>query len=130
MSRILGFAVLLVAVAACGGPISIFPGGRLSGEEASAGAWTEVISDSGILDLETRPEDPYSVRIGYVFREGRVYIDPAEDRGWYPHLKADPSVRVRFEGRIYRVRAVPVTDAAELEGFDPERRVQRLELAN
>ena len=130
MSRIVGLALLLVGVAACGGPISIIPGGRLSGEEASASAWTEVISDSGTLDLETRPADPYSVRIGYVFRNGRVYIDPAGDRGWYQHLKANPSVRVRLEGRVYRVRAVSVTDAAELEGFDSERHVQRLELVN
>lgn len=130
MQRVSHFALPLLLAIACGGPIGIIPGGALSGEEATATAWTEVVSDSGTLEIETRPEDPYSVRIGYVFREGNVYIDPAEDRAWYQNLEADPSVRVRFDNRVYRARAVPVTDAAELEGFDPERRVQRLELVN
>lgn len=129
MTRVAALALAsLLAAAACGGPIGIIPGGALSGEEASAGSWSEVVTDSGTLDLETSPEDPYSVRILYVFRDGNVYIDPAEDRRWYQRLRSDPSVRVRIDGRIYRARAVPVTDAAELQGFDPERRVQRLEL--
>lgn len=118
----------LLAVAACGGPLGILPGGALRGEEATAGAWSEVVSASGTLDLETRPEDPYSVRIGFFFRDGEVYIDPAEDRGWYQNLKADPSVRIRIDGRIYRARAVAVTDPGELVGFDPDRLVHRLQL--
>jgi len=130
MQRVSHFALPLLLAIACGGPIGIVPGGALSGEEATANAWTEVVSDSGTLELETRPEDPYSVRVGYVFREGNVYIDPAEERAWYQNIRADPSVRVRFDNRVYRARAVPVRDAAELEGFDPERRVQRLELVN
>ena len=119
---------LLLALAGCGGPLGIIPGGELSGSEATASDWSEVVSESGTLDLETRPEDPYSVRIGFVLRDGRIYIDPAEERAWYQNLEADPSVRVRIGDRIYRARAVPVTDPTELEGFDPERRVQRLEL--
>ena len=119
----------LLAVTACGGPIGIIPGGELSGEEVSADAWSEVISDSGTLDLETDPANPYSVRIGFVFRDGTLYIDPAEERRWYQNLRADPSVRVRLDGRIYRARAVRVTDPDELQGFDPDRHVHRLELA-
>lgn len=122
--------VCLLAVAACGGPLGILPGGALSGEEATAGAWTEVVSGPGTLDLETRPEDPYSVRIGFFFRDGMVYIDPAEGRRWYPNIRANPAVRVRIDRRIYRARAVPVTDPDELEGFDPERLVHRLELVD
>lgn len=118
----------LLALTACGGPIGVIPGGVLSGEEATADSWSRVVSDSGTLDLETDPADPYSVRIGFFFRDGNVYIDPAESRRWYPRLTADPSVRVRIDGRIYRVRAVPVTDPDELQGFDPDRRVHRLEL--
>ncbi len=118
----------LLAAVACGGPAGIVPGGELSGDEAFAERWSDVVSESGVLDLETRPQDPYSVRIGFFYRNGNVYIDPAESRSWYPHLQADPSVRVRIDGLIYRARAVPVTDPGELAGFDPERRVQRLEL--
>lgn len=130
MSRTAYLAIsYLLLAAACGGPAGIIPGGELSGEEATAEAWSEVISDSGVLDLETRPDDPYSIRINFFFRDGNVYIDPAEGRAWYEHLRADPSVRVRIDGLIYRARAIPVTDPEELQGFDPERRVHRLELA-
>lgn len=115
-------------VAGCGGPAGIIPGGELSGDEATADAWSEVVSGSGTLELETRPQDPYSVRINYFFRNGTIYIDPAEGRAWYQHLQDDPSVRVRIDGLIYRARAVPVSDPEELEGFDAERRVHRLEL--
>jgi nitroimidazol reductase NimA-like FMN-containing flavoprotein (pyridoxamine 5'-phosphate oxidase superfamily) len=108
--------------------MGIIPGGELSGEEANASAWSEVVSDSGTLDLETNPGDPYSVRIRFVFREGNVYIDPAEGRRWYQNLKDDPSVRVRIADRIYRARARAVIDPDELRGFDPDRRPQRLEL--
>ena len=87
-----------------------------------------MVSESGTLDLETDPADPYSVRINFVFRDGDLYIDPAEDRRWYGKLLADPSVRVRIDGRIYRARAVPVSDPDELRGFDPDRRPHRLEL--
>ena len=123
-------AVLLLALlAACGGPVGVIPGGELSGEEAAPATWSEVVSESGRLDLETRPRDPYSVRINYVFRDGEVYIDPAEGRAWYRHLMADRSVRVRIDGRVYRALAVAVTDSDERAGFDPDRHVQRLELA-
>ena len=128
MSRI-GLAVAsLVLVTACGGPAGIIPGGELSGEEGTATTWSQVISGPGTLDLETRPDDPYSVRINYFFRDGSVYIDPDPGRAWYPHLVDDPSVRVRIDGLIYRARAVRVTDSAELVGFDPERVVYRVEL--
>ncbi len=128
MLRINQLALPLLLAVACGGPVGIIPGGLLSGEEASASSWSDVISESGILALETRPEDPYSVHVGYVYRDGKIYIDPAEDRGWYQNLKANPSVRVRFDDRVYRARAALVTDAAEREGFEPDRHVYRLEL--
>jgi len=131
VSRIPSLAVVALAlVAGCGGPAGIIPGGELSGEEATSNAWSDVVSESGRLDLETRPEDPYSVRVNFVFRDGNVYIDPAEGRQWFEHLMADRSVRVRIDDRVYRARAVPVTDPNELAGFDPERRVHRLELVD
>lgn len=104
------------------------PGGRLGGEEASTTSWSAAAGDDRILDLETRPGDPYSVRIGFILRDDRLYIDPASGRRWLPNLEANPSVRVRLGSRIYPALAVRVTDPAELQGFDSERRVFRLEL--
>lgn len=119
--------VLPLALAACGGPFLVFPGGALSGEvvEEPVTDWS-FVTDS-YVDLETRPSDPYSVELNYFVREGRLYLDPAEGRRWLDHLRADDRVRVRFGGKVYPLRAVRVTDPAELEGFDPERLVYRLD---
>lgn len=129
------FLILVVLISGCAsGPIEIvpgafaIPGGRLSGPSAATSSWSTVVSGDGVLDLETRPSDPYSVRIGFVAREDRIYVDPAPGREWLPHLEANPSVRVRIGQKIYRAKAVRVTSEAELEGFDPTRHVFRLEI--
>lgn len=116
-----------LALSACGGPFFVFPGGALSGEvvEEPVADWSFVTAS--FVDLETRPSDPYSVELNYFLREGRLYIDPAEGRRWLDHIQADDRVRVRFDGKVYPLRAVRVTDPAELEGFDPERLVYRLD---
>ncbi|MDJ0786357.1 MAG: hypothetical protein QNK05_06085 [Myxococcota bacterium] len=129
MRTTLGVLVFcLLGSAGCNGPLAFLPGGALRGPEGQAESW-EVARGFDSLVLETRPADPYSVRIGFVLRDGRLYVDPAEERTWYAHLAADPAVRVRFDETIYRASAIPVTDPAELEGFDPSRRIFRLELA-
>jgi hypothetical protein len=123
--------VWLVAAAAlwvgCGGPFLVFPGGALSGEvvEPAPGDWSFV--ESSFVDLETRPSDPYSVEVNFFVKDGKLYVDPAEGRRWLDHIREDPNVRVRFDGKVYALRAVLVEDPVELEGFDSERRVHRLD---
>ncbi len=110
----------------CGGPLLVIPGGALSGEVAPPPAdWSGI--DSTFLDLETRPENPYSVELNYVVKDGQLYIDPAEGRTWFEHIRRDPRVRVRFGDKIYLLRAVQVGRPGELPGFDPERYVYRLD---
>jgi len=123
-----GLAAVALAclLAGCDGPFFMFPGGRLSGVEAAPPAdWSAFAS--GIFELETRPSDPYSVELNYIVKDGKLYVDPAEGRRWLDHMRADPHVRVRFVDEVYPLRAVRVTDPAELEGFDPERIVYRLD---
>ena len=125
-SLLAGLAGLLLA-AGCGGPFLIFPGGELSGEvvDPTPVDWSFV--DSSFIDLETRPADPYSVQLNYFVKEGKLYVDPAEGRRWLDHIRQDPNVRVRFAGKIYPLVAIRVEDPVELEGFDPERLVYRLD---
>ncbi len=126
-------ATLLLS--ACGGgPIELIPGafalpgGVLSGEPATARSWSEVVQEDGVLDLETLPADPYSSRIGFVMKGDAIYVDPAAERQWNENMKADPSVRVRIDGRVYAATAIPVTDPSERQGFDADRDVYRLDL--
>ena len=118
--------VLFCAVG-CNGPMAWMPGGALAGPEQTAQNWSTAAAGAETLELETRPEDPYSVRIGFVLRDGSLYIDPTEERRWYAYLVENAAVRVRFADAIYRAEAVEVTDASELAGFDETRHVFRLE---
>jgi hypothetical protein len=126
--RAVAVLVFLSALLACGGPMLVFPGGALSGEVVTEPIedWS-FVSEEPFLDLETTPDDPYSVQINYILRDGKLYIDPAEDRTWFEHLKEDLNVRIRFGDKIYPVTAVLVGRPGELEGFDPNRFVYRLD---
>jgi hypothetical protein len=120
-------AGLSLTLAACGGPFLVFPGGALRGEVVSEAPTDWSFVDDAFIDLETRPEDPYSVELNYIVRDGKLYIDPAEGREWFAYLKADPRVRVRFGGKIYLLEAVLVDRPGELEGFDTDRFIYRLD---
>jgi len=120
-------AALALALAACGGPFLVFPGGALRGTVASGTPADWSFVDDVFIDLETRPDDPYSVELNYSVKDGRLYVDPAEGRRWLEHIRRDPRVRVRFDDTIYELRAVRVTDPAELEGFPEDRIVYRLD---
>jgi hypothetical protein len=103
------------------------PGGELSGEVVTEPVDDWSFVDDLFVELETRPEDPYSVELNYIVIDGRLYIDPAEGRTWLEHIRADPDVRVRFDGRVYPMKAVLVGRPGELEGFDPDRYIYRLD---
>ena len=124
LSRLVLVGVLL---AGCGGPFLVFPGGRLSGEEVSEPVEDWSFVTDRFVDLETRPDDPYSVELNYFVVDGKLYLDPAEGRAWLDHMREDPRVRVRFDGKIYPLKATLVGGPGEVEGFDPERYVYRLD---
>ncbi len=120
-------AILLTTTLACGGPFLIFPGGELSGEVVTDPIEDRSYLSDRFIDLETRPDDPYSVELNYVVRDGGLYVDPAEGRRWLEHIRADSRVRARFSGKIYPLQAVLVGRPGELEGFDQDRFIYRLD---
>lgn len=123
---LLALGSLLVMALGCGGPVLMFPGGRLSGEVVEDIDDYSFAADS-FIDLETRPNDPYSVELNYTVKDGRLYVDPAEGRAWLEHIREDPNVRVRIGGKVYPLRAVLVEDPVELEGFPEDRFIYRLD---
>ncbi len=130
LSRVITFFTFALSAAlllACGGPLLIIPGGALAGTVVTEPVddWS-FVSDH-FVDLETRPEDPYSVELNYVVREGKLYIDPAEGRTWLEHIRSNPLVRVRFGDEVYPLEAVLVGRPGELEGFDADRFIYRLD---
>lgn len=120
-------AMLLLFGVGCGGPMLVFPGGALSGEVV-----TEAVEDwsfvtAVVVDVEFRPSDPYSVELNYIVKDGKLYIDPKEGRRWFDYLREDSRVRVRFDGNVYPLTAVLVGRPGELQGFDSDRFVYRLD---
>ncbi len=67
-------AGLLFVCAACG-PLGPVPGGRLSGQVVSTPVtdWT-FLNDQPTIELETRPDDPYSVTVWCVSLGSRLYV--------------------------------------------------------
>jgi hypothetical protein len=106
------------SLSACAGPLGPFAGGRLAGSvvtEASSD-WS-FTRDVKIVQLETRPDRPWSVNLGCVDWNGALYVgteDPS-DR-WVRNIEADPRVRLRIGERIWERRAVRVTDPNEWTG--------------
>ena len=112
---------------ACGGPFFMLPGGALSGEVVSETVRDWSFVDDPYIDIETRPRDPYSVELNYLIKDGQLFLDPAPGRKWLDHIREDPNMRVRFGDKVYPVRAILVGNPGELDGFDPNRFIYRLE---
>ncbi len=131
MKRLVLLLVLgTFTVVGCGGPFWMLPGGRLKGEVATEPVTDWSFVDDRFVDLEVRPQDPYSVELNYFVRDGQLYVDPAEGRRWLDFLREDPNARVRFGQTVYPVTAVLVARPGEpsgLEDMDPGRFIYRLD---
>jgi hypothetical protein len=116
-SRPIAFLVLPLLLA-CEGPTAVFSGGALQGPVEPLPAGFDFARDAGTVQLETRPEDPYSVNIACTVVGERLYVSAGGNRAqWVENMEADPRVRLRVDGVIYELRAERVTDAAEMDAF-------------
>jgi hypothetical protein len=118
------------------GPMGPIPGPELSGpmveEPVADWSWIDAVK---VIQVETRPESPYSVST-WITRVGdEIFVFAGnEESPWVRNIGDDPRVRIRIQGRIHECTAERV---AELEkkrvfltamkakyendyGFDPE----------
>ena len=100
-------------------PLVMIPGGELSGTVKPAPSDWSFTDDVETFQLETRPDDPYSVNVWGIGVGDAFYV--ASGRGasaaWAKHIAEDPRVRLRVGDDIYELAAVRTGDAAELEAF-------------
>jgi hypothetical protein len=115
--------VVVLLVAACG-PLGPLSGGALRGtlQKDSVPDWS-FTAEHDTLQLETNPDDPYSVNTWCVGVADRLYVptsmirgpkSPAE-REWVQHATRDPRARIRIGDALYERHAVRVTDTAEYD---------------
>ena len=97
-----------------GSKMIVMAGGQLSGEVTDPPAdWSE-FNDEEIIQLETRPEDPYSVNIWMIASGPNLYVATGDDpTRWSRILEENPDVRVRIRGLIYELEAHRVEDVVE-----------------
>ena len=102
------------ALSGCAEPFIVLAGDELSGEVADPPVdWTS-LNDEEIIQLETQPDDPYSVNIWVVGSGPDLYVATGDDpTNWSAHIDANPDVRVRIRGVIYELEASRVDDLEE-----------------
>lgn len=116
--------VALLGLVGCGGPLGPMSGGRLGGElqpvPASGWAFAETVET---IQLETRPDDPYSVNVWCGVVDGELFVptslilgaDEPTERAWVQNVLADANVRLRIDGTVYEAKAVRITDSNQVD---------------
>jgi hypothetical protein len=109
--------VLLLNLVACD-PLVMIPGGELSGVTQPVPEDWSFTDQIETIQLETRPDDPYSVNIWGVGVEGEFFVASGKaDNAWAAHIAADDRVRLRVDETIYEMRAERDDTAEAKERF-------------
>lgn len=115
-NRILILLICFLFVAC--GPFVLLPGGALDGVSSPSPtdwAWTDDVST---IQLETRPEDPYSVNIWIVADGEKLYVHAGANRSaWVENMQSNPAVRVKIGDKIFELRATRVEEQQEFDHF-------------
>lgn len=120
-SSIRCISLALFLSSGCGGPFAVLPGGALNGPVEPTPESFAFARDAGTVQLETRPEDPYSVNIACAVVGDALYVSAGANKArWVENMEANPLVRLRIDGAIYELRARRVTDDAEMRAFADE----------
>ena len=116
--HLLAALLLTAAVAGCGGPCVLLPGGALDGTSVSVPESWSFTDDVDTVQLETRPADPYSVNIWVIALGENLYVHAGDNRSrWVENMEADASVRLRIDDSIYELLAARVEDQEEFDRF-------------
>lgn len=95
------------------GPLGPIPGGALKGP-VTHDSRPDPADLEKVVELEIRPERPWSLSIWNVGLDGELYVPSARGakRRWTAVAVREPLVRLRTHGKIYEMRIERVTDPA------------------
>lgn len=109
---------LAASLAGCSGPFVLLPGGALEGTTVPIPESWAFTDEVKTVQLETHPDDPYSVNIWVIALDGHLYVHAGANRStWVENIEADPDVRLRVDDAIYELRAVRVDTQEEFDRF-------------
>ncbi|MEM9621481.1 MAG: hypothetical protein AAF993_07530 [Pseudomonadota bacterium] len=79
--------------------------------------WTNA-ADPSIIELETNPAEPYSVKLWVIGLGPAAYVHAGANRTtWVEHIESNPDVRLLVDNNLYELRATRVTSAEEFNTF-------------
>ncbi len=107
----------LFFLVACG-PTLLLPGGALQGKASQAPSDWSMTDEVSTIQLETRPEDPYSVNIWTIAMGDKLYVHAGANRStWVGYIETNPAVRVRVNEDLFELAATRVGDQKEFDAF-------------
>jgi len=115
-SLVLTLALAAAFVLACD-PIVMIPGGELAGELQPAPENWAFTNEVDTVQLETNPDDPYSVNIWCVATERGLYVAGSKTSQWTENVSADGRVRLRVDGKLYELMGTEASADADVEAF-------------
>jgi hypothetical protein len=111
-------SMLTAAIAGCGEPFLLLPGGAIEGSTVAAPDSWSFTDAVETVQLETLAGDPYSVNIWVIALGENLYVHAGANRAtWVENMEADPNVRLRVNDSIYELVASRVGDQGEFDRF-------------
>lgn len=95
-----------------------FSSGELSGTlQSIPDSWTNKAT-AKVIELETNPEDPYSVKLWIIGDNQKLYVHAGANRAtWVEHLQQNAKAKVLIDNNLYELVAQRVTKQAEFDQF-------------
>ncbi len=91
-----------------------FAGGKLAGETKPIPKGWPDVTTAEVIEIETNPSDPYSVKLWVIVMNDYPYIHAGANRAtWVEHLEVNPELILGLEGALYELQAKRVTDMNE-----------------
>ncbi len=110
--------LLASALTLCSCSYVPFSGGALQGTVTAAPQSWSNVAQPDIIELETNPAEPYSVKLWIVGHDADLWVHAGANRAtWVEHMEVDPSVRLKIGESIYELTAERVTSAKEFATF-------------
>lgn len=96
-------------------PIS---GGKLEGTVTPPEVGWPGVAEASIIQIETNPTEPYSVKLWVALLDGNLYIHAGKNRAtWVEHLEQNPELKLEHDGKLFELIATRVTSQEEFNQF-------------